>query len=112
MIPKSWLPPSAGAGCPTWSAARALTRSASRSSGNRLSRPHPAVTILRILPGEVGKGLLNGKPVFLLTGRHLVNDPLFVFQGTESLTTEHITVGTAHIITVASGRCASLPPSP
>ena len=62
--------------------------------------------ILRIPPGYVGLATCaaNAQPVLLAPGVHLVNDPLFVFLGTQPLTENHINIGsTAHIITVAKG---------
>ena len=41
-----------------------------------------------------------GKPVVLLTGRHLFNDPLAQWVGAEPLTKPHIELETLHIITV------------
>lgn len=46
--------------------------------------------LIRILPGHVGLALQNGKPVLLLEGRHLINDPLFSFQQQISMTQAHI----------------------
>ena len=62
--------------------------------------------IIRILPGSIGLGSTNGKPVMLLTGRHVINDPLFTFTGTEELTKCHINNGTIHIITVPADKVA------
>lgn len=65
---------------------------------------HGALTILRILPGNVGLGTVNGYPVILGPGRHLINDPYFQFLRQEAMTVPHITVGTVHLITVQSGK--------
>ena len=48
------------------------------------------LTIARILPGQVGLASQNGHPVFLATGVHLVNDPLFVYHGSEPMIKPHI----------------------
>ena len=59
------------------------------------------LTILRILPGELGKGQMNGQPLLLGPGVHLLNDPLFNFLGTVPATAPHIAVAnTLHVITV------------
>ena len=59
------------------------------------------LTILRILPGELGKGQLNGQPLLLGPGVHLLNDPLFNFLGTSPATAPTISVAnTLHVITV------------
>jgi regulator of protease activity HflC (stomatin/prohibitin superfamily) len=64
------------------------------------------LSILRILPGTVGLGSMNGRPVLLLAGRHVVNDPLFAFLGTQLLTQPLIRNGTIHIITVPADQLA------
>jgi len=58
--------------------------------------------VLRVLPGFVGLMTINGKPVVLLAGRHLFNDPLATWVRTEPLTSPHIVLETLHIITVAN----------
>ena len=59
------------------------------------------LTVLRVLPGELGRGQLNGAPLLLGPGVHLINDPLFTFAGVVPATTPHISVaGTLHVITV------------
>lgn len=63
---------------------------------------HGVMTIVRIPPGRLGIGSLNGSPVFLRAGRHVVNDPLFSYERTVNLTEPHITAGTSHIITVST----------
>jgi len=63
---------------------------------------HGNVRIIRVLPGHVGLCTSNGKPVLLLSGQHLINDPLFAYCGDRELTDTHIQVGTTHIITVPS----------
>ena len=65
--------------------------------------------IIRIVPGNIGLGSTNGKPVMLLAGRHVINDPLFTFTGTMELTKQHITNGTIHIITVMFGASRATP---
>lgn len=61
------------------------------------------LTIVRILPGEIGKGQLNGQPLLLGTGVHLVNDALFSFLGVVPAITPHISVAsTLHVITVGA----------
>ena len=69
---------------------------------------HGMVFILRVLPGQVGMGTLNGRAVFLLSGRHLINDPLFVFKGTASLTKDHIEVVSDALLVFSSrGDCSA-----
>jgi len=41
------------------------------------------LTIIRIIPGQVGKAQINGQPLLLGPGVHLFNDPLFNYLGTE-----------------------------
>lgn len=65
---------------------------------------HGALKIIRVPPGHLGLGTLNGRPVVLGTGRHLVNDPLFVFTRTAPMSDSHIHIGVVHIITVPQGR--------
>ena len=52
--------------------------------------------------GHVGLCTSNGKPVLLLAGQHLINDPLFAYVGDRELTDTQIQIGTTHIITVPS----------
>ena len=59
--------------------------------------------IIRVLPGNLGLAVSNGQPIFLLPGRHLVVDPLFTFQRQVSMTEAHISISTAHLITVPVG---------
>jgi hypothetical protein len=62
------------------------------------------LSIIRIFPGSVGLGQLNGKPLLLAPGVHLINDALFCFKGTAAMTQPHITVeNVLHIITVPKG---------
>lgn len=63
-----------------------------------------SLSIIRVLPGQYGLGLLNGHPLVLLPGRHLINDPLFSFTGSVAMTEAHITVSTTHLLTVAVGK--------
>ena len=63
-----------------------------------------ATSILRVLPGEIGLGLLRSEPIVLLPGRHLIDDPAFEFKGCVSMGTPHISVSTTHIITVERGQ--------
>ena len=90
---------------PGWHLFETIGTSVHKAALSGDSITHGMVSILRILPGEVGLGLLNGKAILLATGRHLINDPLFIYKGRSELTKEHIEVGTAHVITVAAGRC-------
>lgn len=62
------------------------------------------ISILRVTPGNVGLGLSNGIPKILLPGMHVINDPLFEFKGTASMTDLHISVGCVHLITVPMGQ--------
>jgi hypothetical protein len=39
-----------------------------------------SLSVIRVLPGQYGLGLINGHPIVLLPGRHLINDPLFTFR--------------------------------
>ena len=48
-----------------------------------------SLTIVRVLPGELGKGQLNGQPLLLGAGVHLINDALFSFLGVGSSVTPH-----------------------
>jgi hypothetical protein len=60
--------------------------------------------IVRVFPGYVGMGQLNGNPLLLAPGVHLLNDPLFSFLGTALMTQPVISVGgTLHVITVPRG---------
>ncbi len=62
------------------------------------------LTILRIAPGEVGMGIRNNIPVLLGTGIHVINDPLFKYEGTTSTSNPTIRVGqTLNIITIPPG---------
>lgn len=65
---------------------------------------HGALKIIRILPGDVGLALQNGRAVVLLPGRHLIIDPCFVFVRSESVLSPHISHGTVHLITVRVGQ--------
>lgn len=59
------------------------------------------LTIIRIIPGQVGKAQINGQPLLLGPGVHLFNDPLFAYLGTEEATSPKISVAdTLHVITV------------
>ena len=59
------------------------------------------LTILRILPGQVGKAQVNGQPRLLGPGVHLFNDPLFTYLGTEDAASPKISVAdTLQVITV------------
>jgi regulator of protease activity HflC (stomatin/prohibitin superfamily) len=62
------------------------------------------ISILRVTPGNVGLGLSNGIPKVLLPGMHVVNDPLFEYKGSASMTDLHISVGCVHLITVPMGQ--------
>lgn len=46
---------------------------------------------------------LHGNCAIAAAGRHVINDPLFVFERTAPLTDAHIHIGTSHIITVQPG---------
>ena len=65
---------------------------------------HGALKIIRVPPGHLGLGTLNGRPVVLGTGRHLINDPLFVYTRCAPMADFHIQIGVVHIITVPQGR--------
>jgi hypothetical protein len=39
-----------------------------------------SLSVIRVLPGQYGLGLINGHPVVLLPGRHLINDPMFTYR--------------------------------
>jgi hypothetical protein len=59
------------------------------------------LTIARVLPGTVGLAQLNGLPILLSPGVHLINDPLFQFLGIVKSTEPHISIAeTLHVITV------------
>jgi hypothetical protein len=62
------------------------------------------ISILRVTPGNIGLGLSNGIPKILLPGMHVINDPLFEFKGSASMTDLHISVGCVHLITVPMGQ--------
>lgn len=63
------------------------------------------VTVVRVLPGDVALALRNGAPLLLGPGVHIVNDPLFKYQDTASMTAPVIKVGnTVHVITVPPGQ--------
>lgn len=68
------------------------------------SSPEGSLNIIRVLPGQYGLGLQNGHPIVLLPGRHLINDPLFTFNGTRAMTDPHVTISTTHLITVSQGK--------
>lgn len=62
------------------------------------------LTFARVLPGQVGMGTLNGHPMFLAPGIHLINDPLFKWANSQSMTDPVIGVaGTLWMITVQRG---------
>lgn len=65
---------------------------------------HSLLKIIRVLPQNVGLGTQNGRPVILLPGRHLIIDPVFVYQRQEPLTNPHIQIGTVNLITVQQGQ--------
>ena len=59
------------------------------------------LTIARVLPGHVGLSQLNGQPLLLSPGVHLINDPLFQFISTVASTEPHISIAaTLHVVTV------------
>lgn len=63
---------------------------------------HGNMHIIRIYPGQYGVATRNGIPEFLSPGRHVIKDPLFQFERTESMSTFHIKNGTSNIITVGT----------
>lgn len=65
---------------------------------------HGALKLIRVLPGHLGLATHNGQPIILAPGRHLINDPLFVWVRQESMTCQHIEIGTVHLITIQQGR--------
>lgn len=61
------------------------------------------MSIIRVLPGELGLALLCAKPLVLLPGRHLFEDPAFEFVGFQPMSVPHIAISTTNIITVSRG---------
>jgi regulator of protease activity HflC (stomatin/prohibitin superfamily) len=69
---------------------------------------HGNMHIIRIPAGNFGKAWRNGVAEFLLPGRHVVNDPLFEFADTISISTRNIKHGTCSIVTIPGnmiGKC-------
>lgn len=62
--------------------------------------------IIRILPGQVGKATVNGRPYLMNSGRHAVNDAMFQFYGAESVQEPYINIGTIHVVLVPQGMTA------
>jgi hypothetical protein len=62
------------------------------------------VHIIRITSDSWGLAWRNGVPQLLAPGRHVVNDPLFEFEGPVSMTVDMIKHGTIHIITIPAGK--------
>ena len=56
--------------------------------------------IIRVRQGFLGLAERNGKPEILLPGRHVVNDPLFIFKGDTQLSDLVIFHQTINIITI------------
>jgi|TARA_B110000208_G_scaffold86903_1_gene110000 hypothetical protein len=65
---------------------------------------HGPLHIIRVPPGFVGLATSNAQPLLLAAGRHVVNDPLFVWNKMSSLTHHHITNVSVHIITVPAAQ--------
>lgn len=66
---------------------------------------HGNMHIIRVKPGEVGIGVLNGEPLILLPGgRHVITEPTFSFERRVALTEALINHSTLHIITVNRGK--------
>lgn len=63
-----------------------------------------SLSVIRVLPGQYGLGLINGHPVVLLPGRHLINDPMFTYSSSVAMTEPHVTISTTHLLTVAVGK--------
>ena len=69
---------------------------------------HGNMHIIRIPAGNFGKAWRNGIAEILLPGRHVINDPLFEFVNTVSISDPIISHGTINIITVLGnqvGKC-------
>ena len=88
---------------PGWHLLECVNTSVARFRVTQDVITHGAMKIIRVRPGHIGLGTQNGRPVLLQVGRHVINDPLFVFQRAVSLTDQHISIGTSHIITVQPG---------
>jgi len=59
------------------------------------------LTIVRVLPGHAGLAQVNGEPLLLAPGVHLINDPLFSFQSCVPSSEPYFSIGaTLHVITV------------
>lgn len=64
---------------------------------------HMSYNVIRIPKGSFGKINENGRPKLLPEGKHVIDENVFTFEGTESAQEQYINHGTIHIIQVPKG---------